>query len=47
MLGWQPKVSFEEGVRFMLENIDQWRSAPVWDEKSMPKPLKVGSDIFQ
>lgn len=34
-LGWQPRVSFEEGVRIMLENIDQWRSAPVWDEKSI------------
>ena len=34
-LGWQPKVSFEEGVRIMLENIDQWRDAPIWDEKSI------------
>lgn len=29
-LGWQPKVSFEEGVGIMLENIDYWRNAPVW-----------------
>ncbi len=35
VLGWRPKVSFEEGVRIMLENIDQWRGAPVWDEKSI------------
>ena len=34
-LGWQPKVSFEDGVRIMLENIDQWRDAPIWDEKSI------------
>ncbi|MFC2071627.1 SDR family oxidoreductase [Chloroflexota bacterium] len=34
-LGWQPKVSFEEGVRIMLENIDQWRDAPIWNEKSI------------
>lgn len=34
-LGWQPKVSFEEGVRIMLENIDHWQDAPVWDEKSI------------
>lgn len=33
MLGWRPKVSFEEGVRLMLEHIDQWRGGPVWDEK--------------
>ncbi len=35
VLGWQPKVNFEEGVRVMAENIDQWRNAPVWDEKSI------------
>ncbi len=29
-LGWQPKVSFEEGIKKMLENIDYWRDAPVW-----------------
>ena len=35
VLGWQPKVNFEEGVRIMLENIDQWRDAPIWDKKSI------------
>ena len=35
VLGWQPKVSFEEGVRIMVENSDQWRGAPVWDEESI------------
>jgi UDP-glucose 4-epimerase len=35
VLGWQPKVSFEEGVRVMLESIEQWRGAPVWDERSI------------
>jgi UDP-glucose 4-epimerase len=29
-LGWEPKVSFEEGVRNMLDHIEHWRSAPVW-----------------
>ena len=29
-LGWEPKVSFDEGVRVMRENIDYWRDAPVW-----------------
>ncbi len=29
-LGWAPKVSFEQGVQKMLENIDYWRTAPVW-----------------
>jgi UDP-glucose 4-epimerase len=35
MLGWKPKVSFEDGVRIMLQNIDYWRDAPVWDERSI------------
>ena len=35
MLGWQPRVSFEEGVQIMLENIYQWRDAPVWDVESI------------
>jgi UDP-glucose 4-epimerase len=29
-LGWLPKVSFEEGVAAMLEDIEAWRGAPVW-----------------
>ena len=35
MLGWQPKISFEEGVGRMLEAIDQWRDAPLWDSESI------------
>lgn len=34
-LGWQPMVTFEEGVRRMLENIEYWRRAPVWDAASI------------
>lgn len=40
MLGWSPKVSFEEGVKIMLENIEQWREAPVWDEDSIEDATK-------
>ncbi len=34
-LGWKPTVSFEDGVRRMVEAIDQWSDAPVWDEASI------------
>lgn len=29
-LGWKAKISFEEGVLEILNNIDYWREAPVW-----------------
>lgn len=34
-LGWTPRVSLEGGVQILLENIDYWRAAKVWDEKSI------------
>jgi len=34
-LGWRPKVSIEEGVRILLENIEYWRQAPVWTPDSI------------
>ena len=44
MLGWQPKVSFEEGAKKMLENIDYWRNAPVWTPE---KIIEVTKDWFK
>ena len=31
MLHWGPQVSFEQGVQNMLDVIENWRDAPVWD----------------
>jgi len=39
-LGWKAKVSFDEGVKIMLENIEYWRDAPVWDESSIKNATK-------
>ena len=36
-LRWQPKVKFEDGVTTMLEHLDDWRDAPVWDKASINK----------
>ena len=41
-LGWQPRVSFEEGVAAMLKNIEYWRQAPVWDTVSIEAAQGVG-----
>lgn len=35
MTGWTPSVPLETGVARMLEVIDDWRDAPLWDEKSI------------
>lgn len=35
MLNWQAKISFREGVLKLLEVIDDFKDAPVWDEKSI------------
>lgn len=40
MLNWTPKVTFEDGVKIMLENIEQWRDAPVWDKNSIDDATK-------
>ncbi len=40
LLNWSPKVTFEEGVKIMLENIDQWAKAPVWDKNSINEATK-------
>ena len=44
LLGWEPKVSFEEGVKILLQNIDYWRKAPVWTLETIQEVTK---DWFQ
>jgi UDP-glucose 4-epimerase len=44
MLGWHPKVSFEEGVQKMVGCIDYWKEAPVWTPQAIEKAT---SDWFK
>lgn len=44
LLGWRSKVSFEEGVKNVLANIDYWREAPVWEPDTIKEATK---DWFQ
>ncbi len=37
MLDWKPKISLEEGIKIILENIDYWKKAPVWTPESIEK----------
>jgi UDP-glucose 4-epimerase len=43
LLGWRAKTSFEEGVAIVVDQIDYWRKAPVWDPESI---AKATSDWF-
>ena len=44
MLAWWPEISFEQGVRKVLEKIDYWRKAPVWTPETIKEAT---SDWFK
>ena len=37
---WQPKISIEKGIKKLIENIDYWKKAPVWDPDSIKEATK-------
>ncbi|MBK3732708.1 UDP-glucose 4-epimerase [Azospirillum brasilense] len=39
-LGWSPQVSIEDGVARLLDNLDYWRDAPVWDKDSIAEATR-------
>ncbi len=48
-LDWEPKIPIEEGVAKVVENIDYWRNAPVWNPSSIASATEdwfkyLGSD---
>jgi UDP-glucose 4-epimerase len=40
MLKWKAKVSLEEGVKILIENIDYWKRAPIWTPKTIEQATK-------
>lgn len=40
LLGWQPQVSFPEGVSQIVAHINMWRDAPVWTPDSIQEATK-------
>jgi UDP-glucose 4-epimerase len=40
-LGWKPEVTFEEGVQKILNNIDYWSEAPLWNEQSIAEATET------
>jgi UDP-glucose 4-epimerase len=41
MLKWQPTVNFEEGVKEMLKQINNWKNAPLWNPASIKSATKI------
>lgn len=46
-LDWQPRVSFEEGVQCILDNIDYWRDAPLWNTDNIAEATKTWFQFMQ
>ena len=40
-LKWQPKVSFEDGIKLMKNEIYNWKKAPLWNKKNINKATKT------
>ncbi len=40
LLGWKPEVSLEKGVSIMLENLKDWKDAPLWDVDKIERATK-------
>src|SRR5215472_1302118 len=40
-LGWKPTVAFKDGVQRMMENIELWNDAPLWDPQTIAQATKT------
>ena len=40
ILKWNSKISLKKGVEIMMENINYWKEAPIWDKKSIKEATK-------
>ena len=45
-LGWKPRLPFEEGVRRMLIEIENWRDAPLWEPASIAAATRAWFDYL-
>ena len=39
-LDWKPSIQLKDGIRIILNNIDKWKNAPLWNKKSINKATK-------
>ncbi len=40
LLGWKAQISFEEGVKRLMTEVDRWQEAPLWDAGSIAEATK-------
>lgn len=46
-LGWKPRINFKDGINEILNNIDYWQDAPLWDKGKINKATKVWFKYFK
>ena len=39
---WRPKVNIEKGIKILLENIKDWKNAPIWT----PRKIKLATSSW-
>ncbi len=40
-INWEPKINIEDGVKTLLDKINDWKEAPVWTPNSIKKATEV------
>lgn len=45
-LGWRPRVTFEDGVRRVLDEIEYWRDAPLWTPAAIEEATRTWFDML-
>jgi UDP-glucose 4-epimerase len=45
-IGWEPKVTFKDGVKIMLNNIEYWKDGPVWNKDTIGEATKEWFDYL-
>jgi UDP-glucose 4-epimerase len=40
-LDWKPRIPFEQGVAWMMAEIENWRDAPLWDPDSIKRATRT------
>ncbi len=40
-LNWRPEITFKEGVNNMLNEIEKWKDAPLWNREKIDKATKI------